>query len=112
MRSVVVVFPASICAAIPMFRVHSSGNGRSAAFAGESWALPVTTVDGLDVADMTNVVGDLPTRGADRWKLQIERAARLPGFTARSRPSHCAGLIKWRHQRCLQEQISRAGSQM
>src|SRR6478736_72311 len=29
MRSVSVVFPASMCAAIPMFRVRSSGYGRS-----------------------------------------------------------------------------------
>src|SRR5678815_2737208 len=55
MRSVVVVLPASICAAMPMFRVHSSGNGRSLAFTGEIFALSVTTVIfGAATADMSN----------------------------------------------------------
>src|SRR3954471_21554407 len=44
MRSVVVVLPASMCAAIPMLRVHSSGNGRSFELTGETLALSVTTV--------------------------------------------------------------------
>src|ERR1043166_6432504 len=53
MRSVVVVLPASMCAAMPMLRVHSSGNGRSLALTGEILALSVTTVmAGAAEADM------------------------------------------------------------
>src|SRR5882724_2988155 len=54
MRSVVVVLPASMCAAMPMFRVHSSGNGRSFELTGETLALSVTTVifTGAETADM------------------------------------------------------------
>src|SRR5687767_11532429 len=54
MRSVVVVLPASICAAMPMFRVHSSGNGRSFEFTDEVFALSVTIVIlGASTADMS-----------------------------------------------------------
>ncbi len=42
MRSVVVVLPASMCAAMPMLRVHSSGKGRSFELTGEIFALSVT----------------------------------------------------------------------
>src|SRR5271157_3588163 len=53
MRSVVVVLPASMWAAIPMLRVHSSGNGRFGEFCAEILALSVTTViDGDATADM------------------------------------------------------------
>jgi hypothetical protein len=52
MRSVVVVLPASMCAAIPMFRVHSNGKGRSFALTGETFALSVTIVI-LGTADMS-----------------------------------------------------------
>src|SRR6478736_2117842 len=44
MRSVVVVLPASMCAAIPMLRVHSSGKGRSFELTDETLVLSVTTV--------------------------------------------------------------------
>src|SRR6478609_1397132 len=44
MRSVVVVLPASMCAAMPMLRVHSSGKGRSFELTGETLVLSVTTV--------------------------------------------------------------------
>src|SRR5208283_1834368 len=53
MRSVVVVLPASMWAAMPMLRVHSRGNGRSAEFCGDTLALSVTTViDGEATADI------------------------------------------------------------
>jgi len=53
MRSVVVVLPASMWAAMPMLRVHSSGNGRDGEFFGEVLALSVTTVmEGASTADM------------------------------------------------------------
>src|SRR5471032_1392757 len=52
MRSVVVVLPASMCAAMPMLRVHSSGNGRTGELTGEIFALSVTMViSGADTAD-------------------------------------------------------------
>src|SRR5476649_2161907 len=62
MRSVVVVLPASMCAAMPMLRVHSSGNGRSLALVGETLALSVTTVifTGEATADMDNGLDWLP----------------------------------------------------
>jgi len=37
-----VVLPASMCAAMPMLRVHYSGKGRSLALTGEIFALSVT----------------------------------------------------------------------
>src|ERR1035438_3232484 len=53
MRSVVVVLPASMCAAIPMLRVPSSGKGRFGEFCAEVFALSVTTVmEGAATADM------------------------------------------------------------
>src|SRR5476649_2552286 len=61
MRSVVVVLPASICAAMPMLRVHSSGNGRSFELTGEIFALSVTTVmAGAAEADMGKGLDWLP----------------------------------------------------
>src|SRR5258708_7780716 len=62
MRSVVVVLPASMCAAMPMLRVHSSGNGRSFALTGETLALSVTTVifTGAATADMSDGLDWLP----------------------------------------------------
>src|SRR5471032_3534203 len=62
MRSVVVVLPASMCAAMPMFRVHSSGNGRSLELTGEILALSVTTTifTGAATADMRNGPDWLP----------------------------------------------------
>src|SRR5476649_1512464 len=61
MRSVVVVLPASMCAAMPMLRVHSSGNGRSFALTGEIFALSVTTVmTGAAEADMGKGLDWLP----------------------------------------------------
>src|SRR3954467_11933672 len=56
MRSVGVVLPASICAAMPMLRVHSSGNGRSLALTGEILALSVTPVmAGAAISDTSRV---------------------------------------------------------
>src|SRR3954469_14587079 len=61
MRSVVVVLPASMCAAMPILRVHSRGNGRSLALTGEILALSVTTVmAGAAEADMSNRLDWLP----------------------------------------------------
>src|SRR5690349_2854228 len=61
MRSVVVVLPASMCAAMPILRVHSSGNGRSFALTAEILALSVTTVIlGAATADMGNGLDWLP----------------------------------------------------
>src|ERR1035438_1002976 len=62
MRSVVVVFPASMWAAMPMLRVHSRGNGRPGAFCAEILLLSVTTVmEGAATADMGNS-GSLPAQ--------------------------------------------------
>src|SRR5438128_1067939 len=64
MRSVVVVLPASMCAAMPMLRVHSRGNGRSLALTGETLALSVTTVmageAALDMITAYLLTCDLP----------------------------------------------------
>src|SRR5580698_9754274 len=70
MRSVVVVLPASMCAAIPMLRVHSSGNGRLGAFLGEILALSVTTVmEGTSTADMKTSRGLPAQMGAGAIRL-------------------------------------------
>src|SRR5438045_3202357 len=65
MRSVVVVLPASMCAAMPMLRVHSSGNGRSFELTAETLALSVTTV--MLMGDTTDMLKDsLPAEMGER----------------------------------------------
>src|SRR4051812_32225577 len=84
MRSVVVVLPASMCAAMPIFRVHSSGNGRSLALTGAIFALSVTTVIfGAATADM----GDTWARS---WKFLLS----LP-YQRRCAKARLACAILW-----------------